>query len=60
MGKPSYFNTGCCSFSDGDVTGIEICDGWIKLVRWPDDAGNPLPKILQEARLQEVFAAVSA
>jgi UDP-2,3-diacylglucosamine pyrophosphatase LpxH len=60
MHRPSYFNTGCCSFSDGDVTGIEIADGAIRLVRWPDDAGNPRAKVLQEAKLLDVFKAVSA
>ena len=55
--KPSYFNTGCCAFYDGDVTGIEIRDGQIRLVRWPDDAGEPRPKILATADLREVFAA---
>ena len=58
MLKPCYFNTGCCSFSDGDVTGIEIAEGQIKLVRWPDDAGEPKPKILAQAALKEIFAAV--
>jgi Calcineurin-like phosphoesterase len=58
--RPSYFNTGCCSFSDGDVTGIEIADGMIRLVRWPDDAGDPRAKVLQEARLVDVFTAVTA
>jgi hypothetical protein len=32
---PCYFNTGCCSFPDGDITGIELADGEIRLVRWP-------------------------
>ena len=32
---PCYFNTGCCSFPDGDVTGLELADGQIRLVRWP-------------------------
>jgi len=32
--KPGYFNTGCCCFSDGDITGIEIADGHIRLVKW--------------------------
>jgi UDP-2,3-diacylglucosamine pyrophosphatase LpxH len=53
--KPCYFNTGCCSFPDGDITGIEIEDGKIRLVRWPDDDGNPRKKILQEADLKEIF-----
>ena len=29
------FQHGCCSFPDGDVTGLEIADGEIRLVRWP-------------------------
>jgi UDP-2,3-diacylglucosamine pyrophosphatase LpxH len=58
MAKPCYFNTGCCSFSDGDVTGIEIADGQIKLVRWPDDAGNPKPKILASTVLHDVFESL--
>jgi len=53
--KPCYFNTGCCSYSDGDITGIEIEDGKIRLVRWPDDDGNPRKKILQEGNLKEIF-----
>lgn len=34
VATPSYFNTGCCSFGDGDITGLEISDGHIRLVRW--------------------------
>lgn len=55
MTQPCYFNTGCCCFDDGDITGIEIVDGSIRLVRWPDDAGNPKPKILAESELTKVF-----
>ena len=32
---PCYFNTGCCSFGDGDITGLEIDGGELRLVRWP-------------------------
>lgn len=32
--KPTYFNTGCCCYDDGDITGIEIAEGFIKLVKW--------------------------
>lgn len=32
--KPSYFNSGCCCYNDGDITGIEIVDGIIRLVKW--------------------------
>lgn len=57
---PCYFNTGCCSFGDGDVTGIEVADGEIRLVRWPAEDGRPEPKLLARAPLAEVFAAVAA
>jgi len=53
--KPCYFNTGCCSFTDGDITGIEIENGFIRLVRWPDDGGKPKKKILRENSLREIF-----
>ena len=53
--KPSYFNSGCCCFSDGDITGIEIADGSIRLIKWKEE--NELPKrtVLEEAPLSYVF-----
>lgn len=57
---PAYFNTGCCSFGDGDVTGIEIADGEIRLVRWLGDDLTPDPKTLVSDRLENVLAAVRA
>lgn len=56
--RPCYFNTGCCVFSDGDITGIEIADGEVRLVRWPDDAGYPLPKVLARERLTTILEAL--
>lgn len=53
--KPCYFNTGCCSFSDGDITGIEIENATIRLVRWPDDRGKPHPKILEQGDLIDIL-----
>jgi hypothetical protein len=55
---PCYFNTGCCSFGDGDVTGLEIADGQIRLVRWPNDEGEPEAKVLVEEDLRTVLASV--
>jgi UDP-2,3-diacylglucosamine pyrophosphatase LpxH len=55
--QPCYFNTGCCSFDDGDITGLEI-DGpenCIRLVRWPDNQGERLPEELAKADLTDVF-----
>jgi len=36
--RPLYFNSGCCSFKDGDITGLELADGEIRLVKWTADA----------------------
>jgi hypothetical protein len=55
--KPSYFNTGCCAFSDGDITGLELSDGEIRLVRWPDDPDLPKPKVLASVALIDVFTS---
>jgi hypothetical protein len=56
---PCYFNTGCCAFEDGDITGIEIADGEIRLVRWPDDDNRPIRKILQSESLANIFSAIA-
>lgn len=60
MKKPSYFNTGCCSFSDGDITGIEISRGRIRLVKWPDADKSYRPMTLESASLVDVFDACRA
>jgi UDP-2,3-diacylglucosamine pyrophosphatase LpxH len=53
--RACYFNTGCCSYSDGDVTALEIADGQIKLVRWPDNEEKYKPHTLASADLRAVF-----
>ncbi|PTL85489.1 hypothetical protein [Vitiosangium sp. GDMCC 1.1324] len=59
MDAPCYFNTGCCSFSDGFVTGLEIADEMIQLMRWPDRTDRPLPQVLDEpADLRQCFAEI--
>jgi UDP-2,3-diacylglucosamine pyrophosphatase LpxH len=55
---PCYFNTGCCSFGDGDVTGIEIADGEIRLIRWDSEGARPAATVLVSDRLEHVLAAV--
>ncbi len=55
--KPSYFNSGCCAYSDGSITGLELSDGELRLVRW---AGTPPGRgQIFSASLQEVLAAVA-
>lgn len=57
--KYCFFNSGCASYADGDITGLEIANGRIQLVRWPDDGNRPLPKRLDEAPLLEIFKSVN-
>ena len=56
--KPSYFNAGCCCFNDGRITGIEVVDGKIQLIRFPDNIGRTLPEILDSANLRDIFQQV--
>lgn len=50
--KNTYFNSGCCCFSDGDITGIEISEGMIRLVKWKSSSDGPKRIILEEAGLE--------
>jgi UDP-2,3-diacylglucosamine pyrophosphatase LpxH len=50
---PLYFNSGCCSFSDGDITAIELSQEKIKLIRWP--IGKQNSQILREDNLRAVL-----
>ena len=54
--KPCYFNTGCCCYLDGDITGLELADGQIRLVRWPNDDAEPKRHILVKGSLKDVLA----
>ena len=38
--KSTYFNTGCCCFDNGQITGIEISDGVLKLIEWKEKEGD--------------------
>lgn len=46
--RPTYFNTGCCCFDDGDITGVEIADGGIRLIKWCLKDGKPWRQVLEE------------
>jgi len=52
--KPSYFNSGCCCFIDGDITGIEIDDGNIRLIKWKLKEETPQRQLLEEISLEEL------
>lgn len=51
-----YFNTGCCCFSDGDITGIELESGYIRLIKWESKNDAPCHRvILEEKELQSLM-----
>lgn len=56
--KPVYFNTGCCCFADGDITGIEIADGYIRLVEWTAADGESKRIVLEEKTLTGLITAL--
>jgi len=60
MARPSYFNTGCCCFSDGDLTGIEIDRGFIRLVKWKAEDNTGKRIVLEESPLFYVFDQLEA
>ena len=52
---PSYFNSGCCCFNDGDITGIEIEGGYIRLIRWHQENNTSTRNILEEIILENLL-----
>ncbi|HVD56829.1 MAG TPA: hypothetical protein VNC17_08290 [Thermoleophilaceae bacterium] len=57
--RPSYFNTGCCSFGDGDVTGLEFAEGRVRLVRWLDNEGRAACRELASEDLRRMFGQLT-
>ena len=55
MVKPSYFNSGCCCFNDGDITGIEIEGDNIQLVKWKEENGEVKRAVLEHSPLSYIF-----
>lgn len=55
--KPTYFNSGCCCFNDGDITGIEIELGCIKLVKWHMNGNRAERIVLEESSLEELISS---
>ncbi len=50
----SYFNTGCCCFDDGDITGIEIADEYIRLIKWEYRGKTSERLVLEECKLADL------
>jgi UDP-2,3-diacylglucosamine pyrophosphatase LpxH len=55
---PLYFNTGCCKYDDG-LTGIEIAEGNISLVKWTSASGSdPKREILASRRISRIVNGI--
>lgn len=56
--KPYYFNAGCCCYNDGDISGIEISDGYIRLVKWSAKKGSSERRVLEEEKLEVLLQGI--
>ncbi|NNU34769.1 hypothetical protein HK413_13165 [Mucilaginibacter sp. S1162] len=50
----TYFNSGCCCFDDGDITGIEIADNCIRLIKWEYKGRESVRIVLEESQLKDL------
>jgi UDP-2,3-diacylglucosamine pyrophosphatase LpxH len=53
--RPAYFNAGCCRYNDGDITGIELEDGTLRLVKWGLADEGYVRTVFEENPLEELF-----
>lgn len=52
--KPCYFNSGCCSFSDGDITGLELAESEIRLIKWSDEKRS----LIDSEKINDIYAVL--
>jgi len=57
--RPTYFNTGCCCYSDGDITGIEISEKCIKLIKWKKLNGKSVRIELENISFEQLINQLS-
>lgn len=57
--RACYFNSGCCCYNDGVITGIEISEGALRLVKWCIKEGKSQRIILEESPLTELVAGMN-
>jgi predicted phosphodiesterase len=50
----TYFNSGCCCFDDGDITGIEIANNSISLIKWEYQNKQSTRVVLETALLKDL------
>ncbi len=52
---PAYFNDGCCRYNDGDITGIELENGVLRLIKWGEGFSGIERTLFEENPLEELF-----
>ena len=57
--KPSYFNAGCCCYGDGNITGLEIAGGFMRLVKWSKVNGIPTRMVAEEIHLVDLAQKIT-
>jgi predicted phosphodiesterase len=58
--RPTYFNSGCCCFADGDISGIEIEKGCIRLIKWKMTDGISKRVVQEERPLSDIANDISS
>ena len=53
---PILFNTGCCIFKDGDITGLEIENGQLRLIKWGKNDDDKMEREVLESGSLESFS----
>ena len=53
---PLLFNSGCCIYEDGDITGIEIDNTQISLIKWGKGDDGAVDRTLLESGALDSFA----
>ena len=54
---PFYFNSGCCCFDDGTISGIEMNGKEIMLIKWSNKNGEPERTVLERVELEKLFGS---
>lgn len=57
---PTYFNSGCCCFNDGVITGIEISEGNLCLIKWGTTNAKSERVLLEEIPLVELMESINS
>jgi predicted phosphodiesterase len=60
--RKCYFNAGCCRYDDGDITGMELEDGVLRLLKWSatPPGGSSARMVLEEDLVEAILTGLAA